>query len=507
MRIGDLKIHLKNISLQIVGVIAVVAFFLYLPIVGAGFFADDVDFATRAANGSLWRAAVFPIDGAIGAGSWRPLTGALFMLSFLGNAAFNHAVSLALFVALICAVFYLGRAFYFSDQRSALGAVLFALLPVHAEPVAWIAARADLLASLCAVLAWIFFARGRRTMALIFFLASLLAKEVWVFLPLVWLYQDGERKKNVQWWMLVAGSVAVWLGARYLMTGYGWGGYSVVAIELAARAQLMVEQVVGFAAGVGLWGPWQNWAVLFVRERWIVSGGVCVLVAVALWRRFRTTPYRTLLLAVVATTAPISVLVITFPVGMSWVGEQRYWLAPSVGAALFVGALLGAQWRTLERLMFAIVFVWFAVGLAYNVNLFSRAARYREDIISQWQLVTIPHQKTVALLPDSFHGVHIFAEPYFFQTLALRGLQTPRNVLPVYQACARRCMQEPVELSATPDSLQARTPTPRLFSLREFGMHRSIKIPLQSEKFLYWSGSSFVMQPDVGVENQPKSRY
>lgn len=502
---------LQNKWLRVLLCTLVVVFFLYLPVIQSGLFADDVDFVSRARSGTLWRAAIFTIDGSMGGGSWRPLSGALFALTIPWGAAVNHLISLALYGTLIVAIFFVGQAFGLSQRAAIIGAVLFAFVPAHAEPVGWIAARADLLAAVCGVLSMLLFARGRRYSALAFFGASLLAKEMWVLLPLVWLIADVQQKNlrtYVRWWSALGAVLMVWGAVRWMLTGYFVGGYSITSLHLGTRLQLMAEQIIGFFVGIGLWGPVQNSAVLFARSWLLVSIVIIVACAMFIWMRIRGTRSESLSIALCLLLAPIAVLVITFPIGMSWVGDQRFWLAPSVPLTLLFGVFFDKFWKhVFVRALLCAIIVWFIGGTAYNVNLFTRAGAYRERIITSWQQLPRSAQDTVTLLPDSYHGIHLFAEPFFSQTLVLRNIPAPRQVVAQYQACARRCTQEPVIFSTDPSGLSWRSPTPRLFSLTEAGMHKQLKMTKYSQKISFWDGRAWQDVSSASAENDSKPRY
>jgi tetratricopeptide (TPR) repeat protein len=134
------------------------------------------------------------------AGNWIPLTWLSHLLDVqlfglrpgghhLTSLAFHVANTLLLFLWLLRATRSLGPAF--------LAAALFAWHPLHVEPVAWAAARKDVLSTFFWLLTlWAYLRYGERpgggryTLVFLCFLLGLLAKPMLVTLPLVLLLLD-----------------------------------------------------------------------------------------------------------------------------------------------------------------------------------------------------------------------------------------------------------------------------------------------------------------------------
>ena len=132
--------------------------------------------------------------------NWHPLTWLSYLLdvSLFGVVPGPfHAVNVAFHVANTLLVFALFDRATRAPWPSAAVAALFAWHPLHVEPVAWVAERKELVAAffgLLACLAWMSFARRgglRRYAATALCMAlSLLAKPMWVTLPLLLLALD-----------------------------------------------------------------------------------------------------------------------------------------------------------------------------------------------------------------------------------------------------------------------------------------------------------------------------
>jgi hypothetical protein len=134
------------------------------------------------------------------AGNWTPITWLSHLLDcqlfglrpgghHLTNLLFHVANSLLLFLWLLRATRALGPAF--------LVAALFAWHPLHVEPVAWVAARKDVLSTffwLLTMWAYVWYGerpgRGRYGLVVLGFTLGLMAKPMLVTLPLVLLLLD-----------------------------------------------------------------------------------------------------------------------------------------------------------------------------------------------------------------------------------------------------------------------------------------------------------------------------
>jgi len=103
--------------------------------------------------------------------AWSMLNYSLFKVQPWGW----HLAAILLHVATVAAVFWLARKLELEYWTSALAALIFALHPVHIEPVVWISAASDTMVTLFVVLAFIAFLNGRnpaQSMRWVWWLAS-----------------------------------------------------------------------------------------------------------------------------------------------------------------------------------------------------------------------------------------------------------------------------------------------------------------------------------------------
>ncbi|MBM4117531.1 tetratricopeptide repeat protein [bacterium] len=133
--------------------------------------------------------------------NYHPLTWASLMLDAqlfgVKSARGFHLTNLLLHALNALLLFWLLRALTGALWKSALVAGFLALHPLHVESVAWIAERKDVLSqafALGATLAWLRWARSGRprdyALALALLALGLLAKQMLVTLPLLWLLLD-----------------------------------------------------------------------------------------------------------------------------------------------------------------------------------------------------------------------------------------------------------------------------------------------------------------------------
>jgi protein O-mannosyl-transferase len=183
--------------------IAALTVAVYWPVLQNGFidFDDDVYVTINTAvqqgltlKGFTWAFTTFH------AGNWHPLTWLSHMLDvelFDLNPMGHHATSLLLHAVnslLLCTLLYRLTGFI---GRSMFVALLFALHPLHVESVAWVAERKDVLSTLFWLLTmWAYIgytnkpSLQRYLPVAIFFVLGLMAKQMLVTLPVIFLLMD-----------------------------------------------------------------------------------------------------------------------------------------------------------------------------------------------------------------------------------------------------------------------------------------------------------------------------
>ena len=154
----------SNVTL-VAGLMAVVTFVTYAPVLEAGFVGyDDAVYVTgnhAVQRGLNWQAMAWASRATLDA-NWFPLT----WLSHLADCHFyglkpagHHLTSLLLHIASTLVLLGLLNRITGDLWPSAVAAALFALHPLHVESVAWIAERKDVLSALFGMLTLWAFAR------------------------------------------------------------------------------------------------------------------------------------------------------------------------------------------------------------------------------------------------------------------------------------------------------------------------------------------------------------
>ncbi len=464
-----------------------------------GNFADDFDFLVRRTH-SISAHDIFlkNTDGTNFGGSWRPLT----MLTFV--VSMEHSVSVALYGICAIFIFLIAEHIFGTEKKIALAAmIIFLLIPIHAEPVMWIAARADVLAgafALASLYAWI---RGVRVLAFVCFIASLLAKEVWVLLPIAFLFFDHEHNRAaprliLKWASIFFITIVIWFLFRRYITSFGIGGYSIPTIFDAHIFARIGKAIVSYIVGVFTYGITQAAAVRWATLHFKILCVGAVAGAVIVWR---ATPhgYKFLWIAHAGVLAPILLLEVPFQRVMASVGEQRYWFAPSAILVLLLAALVFSYIKKpqFELSIIAIIIAYFSIGFVTNVAYFSAAAKYRDTIITAWS-----GADSVVALPDTYHGVHMFAAPFFYDALVLAHKNPPEKIVPWYQYCSSACSTEPLIVLPTINRVVISASQPRLIHVGEHGLRHIVELSNSSSSTLaIWNGAQFIQIPPQAVEN------
>ncbi len=267
-------------------------------------------------------------SGEVGVAGYRPLTVATFALNYLVgglNPRGYLTLNLALHALASWMVFVVGCRLLGDDRWAALAAVVYAVHPVNAEAVNYVAARSSLLAALGALMAFWAFLRWRENpgwkwpaVALGSFAAALLSKEsaVALIVPLA-AYEVGAtrasplpgreiphrgqahpRRPGMAWLRATISRVRrvlpfLLIVLAYLALWWGVAGYAVSAPGRAAHPAWTFLELYGRSLWLWVW-PWPlglDHPLTFVRSFdgllavMLVTAVVAVLALVAWCRR------------------------------------------------------------------------------------------------------------------------------------------------------------------------------------------------------------------------------
>ena len=423
----------------------------YLQTLRVGFVSDDFGLAAAV------REAAGPLD-AMGSAAFRAFYRPLaLLLWWLGDHLWHgapvgyHAVALLLHGLNALLVYALGRRLIGSTYAALMAALLFAVHPLHVEPVTWIAAGSDLLCSTFSLLSLLSLeaslgATSRRSKAALTagalgaFLLALLGKESAFPLPGVvalrlLLDSDPERRsKALPLTGLYALLLLLYLAWRSSVLG-GIGGYSMpltVWNTLFPSAPLLmiadflfpVHRTL-FAAHLTSWLWWLALLGLALAAFWWLLGldrvparrlwlwlGFVFLMAVPTWV-FRWQPSASL----------------------EW---TRFAYLPTIGLALMFGDLCagrGLAWRRSAAVGVLILAAATALTICYVTpwreagRLASRAVTSGLTMLDKLKTDDGPSTLYVSNLPQAWHGAPVFANCYPQALILATGAPVPVRVI------------------------------------------------------------------------------
>ena len=329
---------------------------------------------------------------------WRPLLSLTFLLqrSLTGFAPLPfHAVNLALHAA-VCVLVLEALSRRLSARAALSGALLFAVLPVHAEVVAYVSSRSELLAALSVLGAWLLLgaptrpSRRRAAAGAAVYLAGGLSKETALLFPAFlalsdWTFSgsrpwDAERRRV--YLALGAAAALVLIGRAAVLPSLAAGGSPyfsgtpLVSRLLTLSKFWLWSYVRPAALGVGLCtdfgrplvpdaaaGDLAGWASLLA-----VASALGAAAGAAAKRR----AWGFWLLGPCLFLLPTSHLLME----LDTLGAQRFLYLPCLGLAAGAGALfarLEAARPAAARAAFAALFLWLGARASLH------AAVWRDD--------------------------------------------------------------------------------------------------------------------------------
>ena len=320
-----------------------------------------------------------------------------------------HITSLLLHIGVIVLVYALGLRILKQSWPAALGALLFALHPIHAESVSYVTASSDLLVTLFLLMSFLSYARFREQQAWPGYLAAsvlaaalaMLSKETAAVFPLMLVgyeaLRDGQagtspRWKRFVWTVPFFAVVAAYAAVRTILFGFNAGpgpGDSRLAALLDAPLVLIVYlRNLLWSYRLSFFYP-VEWT-----SQWTVARGCGVVLAATLvallWKYSRARPDIRLLLLWTTILFVIPVATVSAFAREDWVHDRHMYLV-SVPFCLVAAALLtNSQFPTKAcvvacSLILAILFVETAV----------QVPRFRDGVSV--------YGSAVIVYPDSAH--------------------------------------------------------------------------------------------------------
>ncbi|MFQ5701903.1 MAG: tetratricopeptide repeat protein, partial [Acidobacteriota bacterium] len=280
---------------------------------------------------------------------YRPLTILSFRLNYLVTGATPwsyHLVNLLLHGAVTAVALRLLRRLTGSLAAAAAGAIVFATHPVHSEAVIGVVGRAELLAAVCVLSAWL--CRDRPWLAWPLFACGLLSKENAIVLPGLLLAEDlvsGRFLRRVKRILPFLAMAILYLAARFAILGPRIG-----AIEGPFSATSVAERI---STALDVFTRYL-WLMIYPAklsadysfaqvptlasplEPGALAGAGCVLgiLTLAWWARRRCPGVTLGIAAFLVALAPVG----NFFFGIGVVMAERLLYLPSFGLCLAAGA-------------------------------------------------------------------------------------------------------------------------------------------------------------------------
>jgi hypothetical protein len=385
-------------------------------------------------------------------GFYRPVTMLVWWLGdrlWHGAPAGYHLLAIALHAANSLLVYALGRRLIGSSYGALAGALLFAVHPLHVEPLCWPAAISDLLCagfSLASLLALLICqtsaARGGRAFALsgalISFALALLSKEVALALPgvvvMVGLLGGQASRRSVA----ISGAsylvvLAAYLGWRMHVLG-GLGGYALPLSfwntvfpsgPLLLMGDFLFPTHTTLLARIGPIGWWLVLVAMAAVVLWLLTGldrvparrlwlwvGFVFVLAVPSWT-FRWQP----------------------SASFEW---TRFAYLPTVGLAWLFGDVCagrGIGWRRSGAVVASVIIglgamtVWYVTPWTQAGRLAGRAVSAGVRFMREYGGAEIPRGLYVQNLPQAYQGAPVLANCYPQAVSLALGVPAPVRVV------------------------------------------------------------------------------
>ncbi len=348
---------------------------------------------------------------------YRPLSALLEMACYnlFGNQAWGyHLVSILLHAGCTVMVFLIASEIASGENRETepwrdmpfWAAMLFAVLPIHCEAVAWISGNNELAIGLSGMLSFWLYLRNRIGWSVAAFLAAVFFKEVasmMVMLFLAWelvrYREDPQRPataffRTMPWFFV---PVALYTAMRY--QALGGLGMTPVEAEMLPRREMLYSwfYLLGDYLRALIYpypfSIYHEFQPITRATDWRFFGGVLAVaillsVAAMLWRRGSR-----LWFAAFWIVAPLAPMLV-FNRSSGNVFGERYLYLPSAGFCWLAGALIVWWQRRMERPAVAAIGGLLLVALGALATA-SHNPDYRNDVVL-WQGAVAAEPRSVA---------------------------------------------------------------------------------------------------------------
>jgi hypothetical protein len=337
-----------------------------------------------------------------------------------------HLTNLLIHLAGTAGLYLVCRSIHLKANTATSASLIFAVLPVNAESIAWMGARFDLLSTCLTIWAIVFYLRFRNTKhlrfyfwALVCFSLAVFSKENAYVLPLLLLslecliFSDLKLKP-------VAGffcAAAVFFGYRWIVLG-GIGGYANAAGESATfdigiktLAGLFIRAPAQTLLGFNWFEP--SFSTVVIPASLTASA----LLIIALAARPGSVGFKRLLFCIAWIILPALPAHSLLFVGADLTNSRILYLG-SAGAAILIAQLIsGIGFSLVRRLSSVILTCLFCIAILLNLDAWRYASRLSQKLLFEiTQLEPAPQPDTLYV----FHNLPFTVRGVFYYQAGLR---------------------------------------------------------------------------------------
>lgn len=417
----------------------VVTFAIYASTLNNFFLSDDFDALYTAKYYQNDIVDIFSTNniGTRDGNSYRPLVSLTFLIGhslWQLNPIGYHLISVLLYAATAFLVYLIAKKLWLGQKKelaASLAGLFFVILSNHTEVAVWTACYPDLLATFFYLLSfYIYLVFSRRSkakffiMSLLFFVLSLLAKEIAISLPFVLIVYEflrvdkgglvirlrnlASRFGYILWYFVF---LAMFFIVRFFTTGYLFGYYG--SSSFTADKFKMFRMSVDSVLDMFLFGTTRASVSQFMFDyRWFFVIGImalAVLIFVLLRKRWRAVLF--IYAFFILTVGP------TLSVNMSLFndGGERYFYLPSVAWCIFLAVLTTSFWKKHWKYVSIAIIVLLLMYYSYfswqkkeNWNMASNITKSMITKVGSIVDTTKPDQALVFVgLPETYQGAQM----------------------------------------------------------------------------------------------------
>jgi len=407
---------------------------------------------------------------------------------------------------------------------------LFLILPIHSEPVTWIAGRVDVIATFFYLLSFFFYLQYKAyfrpsqiLLSFAFFFFALLSKESVITLPIVILFYEtylyAIQKKQHDFIQIIYLPFIyfivfiIYLVIRYVSIGAIIGGYGTEA-HIVFNLLILARNFILYVARLFL-------PPLLSKKIVIITYFIFSLIILALafslqitgnlktlWEKLNQTHKLLFFL----TAAFIISLVPVISFGISAIdtqGERMLYLPSvffSVGLIIFLYSLIRNQ--VYFWLLIIVLFIFYSIQLHITNKNWIIAGETSKSIVQSLKLIGNADRLFIMNLPDNINGAYILryglanAAKLFLNTsniksviiISLHTIKSPNDSAKVTEKSNRYSirLQSSNDLwmnMETPSSMAQINKTFKLTNCKQNGYDLTIQNLLKHDKLAYYSGS------------------